>query len=281
MVARKDKRGSQHAGQHSSDDEQAVCCAEAAGEPARAGDTGACEERVGDVEQRRLQAGEAEAGEDEVGEVLGAAVGDLRGQLERDEEPGFWVDETLAGLRPVPGCGGICAAAGAGEDDPCFSVVLFFGGEKACFGDGAGKEKPEYQGPEEGSQTEDNVHPAPGADGVGLADVPNAKGEEACDETADGVAREPETCTDGNFITCIKAGGQEHECRGDGGFSGAKKETDDEKAGVVCTGCGEGYDGAPDQSVEGEIRRYGDTGDQQVRRIGPGEVTEVKDGRNP
>lgn len=98
--ARVDEGAAGDAEQREAGDQQAVGALQPAGDPAGGGDGGGADEAGGDVEEGGLQRGEAEGFDDEVAEVLGPAVGDLREEGDRDEKPGLGVDEAFAGLGP-------------------------------------------------------------------------------------------------------------------------------------------------------------------------------------
>lgn len=93
LVARVDDGRADDAGDDDADDEDAVHLAETAREPARAEDDQRRQYRVWDVDQCRLQAGEAERFDDQVCKVLGAAVRDALDKLDAKDEPCFRIDE--------------------------------------------------------------------------------------------------------------------------------------------------------------------------------------------
>lgn len=277
VAARVHDGGADDAGDDDGDDEQAVESAVAAGEPAREGDDGGAEKRVGDVDEGGLQRGKVEGLDDEVGEVLGAAVGDLRQDGNGKDEPRLGVDEALADLLPREAR--VLGAARAGHDDAADGDLALLRREEPGLGNVVGDEEVHGHRPDKGEDAEDDVHPAPGVHAV--VDVADAKGEEGGDEAADGVAGEPDADAGGHLITGVPGGRQEHEGGRDGGLGDTQEEADGHEAAKVGACRSDTDNNTPEEGVEGEILADWDAGNEQRGRIFPDEVPKVENTADP
>lgn len=273
VLARVDEGGAGDTGQHDAGDEDAIGLAEAASQPAGEHDAAARDERVRDIDQGALQAREAEGLDDQVGEVLGAAVGDLGQDLEPEDEPCLGVDKALAHLRPVPGR--LLRAPRPRDDDPVRGELLLLRGEEVGGRYAVGKGEPEDERPEESRYSQNDEHPPPGTDRV--VDVSHAEGEERSDHAADGIAREPDAGAKGNLIARVPRRGDEHKGRCDSSLSNTEQEADGEQAAIVGACRSHADDDPPEQCVGGHVPCNRETGDEESGRIRPGEVTKVED----
>lgn len=76
-------------------------------------------------------------------------------------------------------------------------------------------------------------------------------GKQAGHETANRVSGEPYPRPYGDFVARIPGGGDEHECRRDGGLGDAEQEPDSQQAAVVYACSCQRDDGAPEECCEG------------------------------
>ena len=197
------------------DDEDAVHLTVAACEPACAGDDACGEKRVGDVDEGRLQAGEAKGLDDDVGEVLGGAVGDLSEELDGDDEPCLGIDEAFLELVEAPV--GVLGATGSSNDGSLSGNASLLLVEELGLGDAVREPDEHGNSPEEGADTKNDVHPAPWADVV--VDVTDNESHETGEEPADRVASEPDADTSGHLVSRVPGRSEIHKRRRDSRLS--------------------------------------------------------------
>lgn len=241
-------------------DQETVPVVGPTGQPAGERDGASTDHTGRDDNQGGLQGGEAEGFDDEVAEVLCAAVGDLGQHCQGEEMPRLGVAEAFDELRPFPG--GFLCPTGTCDHGTMRHELSFLGGEERGSGDAIREEGEEDESPQKGGYAEDDEHPHPGMQG--MVNVANAIGEQTGDEPADRVAREPDARAEGNLIAGVPRRGEEHEGRRDGGLRHPEKESHGQQTAVVGTGGREGYYGTPEPGIDGEVLGDGHPGDQHV-----------------
>jgi hypothetical protein len=119
-----DEGASKDTWQNNADDQDAVPGSKMAGEITASRDDASRQKRIRDVNERGLQIGEPERFHNNVGEALGAAVGDLGEQLDSDNEPSLGISQTFVKLILFPvrvlGCPSPGRCYSLGSDLPLF-----------------------------------------------------------------------------------------------------------------------------------------------------------------